>query len=79
MVGMISPSFTQWRVRIVRDGADVGDAVYVNFFDELGTAVSGAIDAAVGLEADDVVVEGRRRLNDFVGSPVWGEWIRVQA
>jgi hypothetical protein len=78
--GFPKPPITQWSVRIVgEDGEDVGEREYVNDFKNLGKVISLAIDTGVELEAGDVVVEGRRRLNDYVGSPIWSEWERVQA
>ena len=72
------PPVTQWRVRVTRAGVDVREEL-VNRFDDLSVVVPRMIDAGVEAEADDVVVEGRRRMNDYVGPPRWSAWERVQA
>jgi hypothetical protein len=74
---MATPPITQRKVTLVVNGHYGHDAI-VNFESDLPVALEDAMDAAGYHDAEAIIVFGRRRLNDYVGSPVWSQWEELE-
>jgi hypothetical protein len=69
-MGFPEPPITQWKVESPTSMSGVYFRI-VNFEHELADALDTAA------EYGPPTVYGRRRMNDYVGSPIWSAWEQV--
>lgn len=69
----MAATYHQHRVQVVSPNGELHFDRIVN--DNLDGHVAQA--RQVAWAEDRIVIEGRRRLNDYVGSPQWSEWEQV--